>query len=162
MIKRLVLFLSVIFIAGCGFKLRGYVEMPSALNNVAILIRGAHQDLGPMLKDSLQGYKIHVTDNASQASYLLILERDATQQQITGVGASTTPRQYLLIYTAQYSLLKPSGEKVVTSRTVTASRQLTVNNNRILGSDSEEAMLYHEMRQDAVRQIIFQLSQLKI
>ncbi|MGQ3889516.1 LPS assembly lipoprotein LptE [Legionella sp. CNM-1927-20] len=162
MIKRLVLFLFIIFLTGCGFKLRGYVEMPTTLNNVAILIRGTHQDLGPMLKDSLQAYKIHVTDNVSQASYLLILERDAIQQQITSVSASTNPRQYLLIYTAQYSLLKSGGEKVITSRTVTSSRQLTVNNNRILGSDSEEVMLYHEMRQDAVRQIIYQLSQLKI
>ncbi|STX29029.1 Rare lipoprotein B [Legionella beliardensis] len=159
--KRLILFCLIGLITSCGFKLRGWVEMPTWLNNVAIIVRGAHHDLIPMLKDSLQAYRIHVTDNPSQASYLLILERDAVQQQITSVGASTNSRQYLLIYTLQYSLLKVGGEQVITSRTVTSSRQLTVNNNRILGSDNEETMLYHEMRQDAVRQIVNQLSQRK-
>jgi LPS-assembly lipoprotein len=162
MLKRLTLFLLIILMTGCGFRLRGYVEMPIALNNVAIVLRSAHRDLVNMLKDNLQAYKIHITDNLNQASYLLILERDAIQQQITSVSASTNPRQYLLIYTVQYSLLKAGGENVITSRTVTSSRQLTVNNNRILGSDSEEVMLYHEMRQDVTRQIINQLSQLKI
>jgi LPS-assembly lipoprotein len=157
--RRIVLLCILGFITGCGFKLRGLIEMPTWLNHVAVIVRSAHYDLSPMFKDSLQTYGIHVTDSPNQASYLLILERDAVQQQITSVSASTNPRQYLLIYTAQYSLLKVGGEKVITSRTVTSSRQLTVNNNRILGSDSEEAMLYHEMRQDAVRQIVNQLSQ---
>ncbi|WP_419421000.1 LPS assembly lipoprotein LptE [Legionella sp. D16C41] len=162
MIKRLILFLLIFSITGCGFKLRGFTEMPIGLTNVAIIIRSTQHDLAPMLKDNLQGYGIRVVDNPTQANYLLILEKDSMQQQITSVSASTNPRQYLLIYTAQYSLVKVGGEQVIMSRTVMSNRQFTVNNNRILGSDSEEIMLYREMRQDAVRQIMSQLSQLKI
>ncbi len=131
--------------------------MPKWLNNVAITIQDAHRDLGPIIKSQLEAYNIHVNPNAALADYLLILESDAIQQQTTNIGASTTPRQYLLIYVAQFSLVK-KGVVVIPSTNVSVSRQLTVNNNRILGSNFEEMQLTKEMRRDAAMQIINHLS----
>lgn len=131
--------------------------MPSWLNSVAIVIQNAHRDLGPMLKNQLESYQIHVVPDPTQADYLLVIEADGIQQQLTSVAASTAPRQYLLIYDVQFSLVKRKGEVVVPSTHVYITRQLTVNNDRILGSNFEEMQISYEMRRDAAMQIINRL-----
>ncbi len=145
-------------ITSCGFHLRGFNDIPRWLDNIAITIQNAHRDLGPALKDQLQAYNIRVNPNAAQANYVLIVESDAIKQQITNVSASTVPRQYLLIYSAQFSLIQAKGGIVIPSSLVSVTRYLTINNNRILGSNFEETQLLTEMRRDAAMQIINRLS----
>lgn len=158
MIKRLAILLMVICIAGCGFKLRGWADMPAWLNNVAIIVQEAHRDLIPKLKDQLEGYGVHIADPA-HADFLLVIENDSIKQQITSISASTTPRQYQLIYMVQFSLInKITGKPIISSGHVLVTRQLTVNNDRILGSDSEGSTINAEMRRDAVMQIINRIS----
>lgn len=156
--KRFLLVFFIVFLSGCGFHLRGFNDMPRWLNNVSIIIQSAHRDMGPIIKDQLEGYNIRVNTNAAQADYLLIIESDAIQQQITNISASTAPRQYLLIYAVQFKLVKAKGSVIIPSSFVSVTRQLTVNNNRILGSNSEEMLLSAEMRRDAAMQIINRLS----
>lgn len=158
MLRRLGLFALILLITGCGFKLRGMVDMPLWLNNIAIVTQQAHRDLMPMIKDQLQAYHRRVISDPSQATYILIIENDLSQQLLTSVSSSTTPRQYQLIYTVQYSVVNTNGTPIIASNRVTVTRQLTVNNDRILGSDSESAVIYHEMHRDAVIQMINRLS----
>ncbi|MDI9818857.1 MULTISPECIES: LPS assembly lipoprotein LptE [unclassified Legionella] len=162
MVKRLLIWVTVVLLASCGFHLRGMGDLPPWLNNIAIIIQNAHRDLDPLLKDRLHAYNISTTDNPSQASYLLIIERDGYQQHITNVSASTAPRQYQLIYEVQFSLHERKGRVILPSSHVFVTRQLTINNDRILGSDSEEILLKNEMRRDAVMQIINRLGQSKV
>jgi LPS-assembly lipoprotein len=158
MVKRHYLIWLVLTLAGCGFHLRGFVDMPAWLNNISIVIQNAHRDLGPMLKNQLQAYNIRINPNVTQADYLLIIESDSIQQRMTNVGASTAPRQYLLIYDVQFSLVKAKSGAIIPSSHASVTRQLTVNSNRILGSNYEEALISKEMRRDAAVQIINRLS----
>jgi LPS-assembly lipoprotein len=164
MFKRCCLLLLVLYITGCGFKLRGMTDMPPWLNNIAIVVQDANRDLGTLLKDQFQAYGVQIIPDPTKADYLLIIKNDVNQQQITSISASTTPRQYQLTYTVRYSLVKVANKSSTevsapaTTSTVSVSRQLTVNNDRILGSDSEGLMTYAEMRREAVMQIINRLS----
>jgi len=153
-LRRFLIVALTTLLIGCGFHLRGFNVMPRWLSNVAITIQNAHRDLGPILKEQLEAYKIRVNPNHSQADYLLIVESDAIQQQITNVGASTTARQYLLIYVAQFKLIKTKGAEIIPSTFVSVTRQLTVNNDRNLGSNFEEMQIATEMRRDAALQIM--------
>src|ERR1700744_3203992 len=109
MLRRSLIIALTILLVGCGFHLRGFNVMPRWLSNVSITVQDAHRDLGPILKGQLEAYKILVNPDPSKADYLLIVESDAIQQQMTNVGASTTPRQYLLIYVAKFKLIKTKG-----------------------------------------------------
>ena len=150
----------VVFITGCGFKLRGMMEGPTWLASIAIDIQDVHQDLAIALKENFRALGIPIR-SPSNAQCLLIIEKDESQQQITSVSASTTPRQYQLRYTVIYSLLKANGEPMLSSNKVMVTRQLTVNNNRILGSNFEEMLSYKEMRKEAAMQIVNRLGSLK-
>ncbi len=149
--------LFVLCLAGCGFHLRGMVDMPPWLNNIAIILQEGHPDLGPLLQEQLQAYNINVVDGPSLASYWLFIESDNFQQQITSVSSSTTPRQYQLIYTVRFKLQSRDGKELISATPVVVTRQITVNSDRMLGSDEEEAITKHEMRRDAAMQILNRL-----
>ena len=129
-------------------------DMPQWLNRVCIVVENANRDLEPLLKDQLQAYHIHVCSDPVAANYWLIIERDNVRQQITSISSSTTPRQYQLTYTVRFKLIRAKGKEIMPSSAVVVTRLLTVNSDRILGSNDEEDILKREMRRDAVMQIL--------
>lgn len=152
------LFILMMLIAGCGFHPRGIIDIPPWLNNVAIMVQQGHRDLGPLLENQLKAYNVHVSPDPALASYWLIIEGDDFQQNITGVSSSTTPRQYQLIYLVRFKLQQAKGKEIIPSNQVVVTRQVTINSDRILGSNEEEELSKSEMRRDAVIQIINRMS----
>lgn len=146
------------FLASCGFHLRGLIDMPEWLNNVAIIIPDANRGLAAVLEKQLAAYQVKINPEPAKARYWLIIERDQFEQQIVSVSSSTTPRQFQLIYTVWFKVLTVKGPEVIPTRQVQVTRQLTINSNRILGSDDEARILKGEMQREAAMQILNRLS----
>jgi LPS-assembly lipoprotein len=154
--------ISILICNGCGFHLRGFIDMPNWLNEVAITVEKVHRDLGPDLQEQLEAYHIHVNKMPNHARYWLILEEDFEEKHITSVSSSTTPRQYQVTYTVQFKLQAANGKDIIPTSRVTATRLVTINSDRILGSNYEENLLKEEMRHDAIIQIIDRLGHAKL
>ncbi|AHE67183.1 LPS assembly lipoprotein LptE [Legionella oakridgensis] len=150
--------LLLLLLTGCGFHLRGMVDMPPWLDRVAIINQSEHRELEQLLAEQLQAYHVDVSSDPASAHYWLFLQNDSFQQQIASVSSSTTPRQYQLIYTVQFKLQQAKGKEIIPSGQLVITRQLTVNSDRILGSDEEEAIIKREMRRDAALQMLYRLS----
>lgn len=150
--------LLALLLSACGFHLRGVIDIPKWLNNVAVISKDGNKDLVSKLKTQLEGYKIDVNPEPALAKYWLIINRSTINQQIVSIGASTNPRQYQLIMTTEFMLQTPKGQIIKAPSMVSVTRQLTVNNDRILGSNQEQAILIGEMNQDTVIQIINKIS----
>lgn len=134
------------------------VDMPQWFTNVSIIIEQANRDLGPIFVSQFKAYHVTVHEEPKQADYWLIVERDSNVEQIASVSSNTTSRQYQLIYTVWYKLQKANGIEVLPTSSVVVNRQLTINSNRILGSNNEENLIKQEMRRDAVIQILAKLN----
>ncbi|RUR09597.1 hypothetical protein ELY15_09075 [Legionella sp. km772] len=147
-----------VFLCACGFHLRGMIDVPTWLEQVSVIAKEEQKELADLLKAQLDSYKIKVIDDPSQAKYWIIINYSTVKQQIISIGASTNPRQYQLLMTTNFSLKARDGQIIKAARNVVVSRQFTSNNDRILGSNEEEAILINEMRQDTVVQIINRLS----
>lgn len=158
--RSIIPIVCALLLTACGFHLRGMIDVPTWINNVAIISKNNDKELVSILKAQLEGYNIQVSPEQSTATYWLTINRVALQQQIISVGASTNPRQYALTLTIEWSLQTRKGQMLSNLKRVQSTRQLTVNNDRILGSNDEQSILMGEMKQDAVIQIINQLSHL--
>lgn len=159
LISKLLFALCLFLLAsGCGFHLRGLMDIPRWLDQVAIINQGTHHDLDTLIKEQLQANHVKVCADPALAKYWLILESDSYKQQITSISSSTTPRQYQLLYSVLFKLKEVRGKDIIPSGKVVVNRQITLNSNRILGSDSEEALIQKEMRQSAATKILTQLS----
>jgi LPS-assembly lipoprotein len=156
--RKIASLFMLLLLVGCGFHLRGMIDIPPWLNNVYIVIQQANRDLGPLLSNQLQAYKVQVNPDPASAKYWLIIESDNIQRNITSVSSSTTPRQYQLIYTVNFKFQQNKGKEIIPPNQIVVTRQITINGDRILGSNDEEALLISEMRRDAAIQIINRIS----
>ncbi|MCW8410381.1 LPS assembly lipoprotein LptE [Legionella sp. PATHC035] len=159
-LRTTVPFLLILLLSACGFHLRGISNTPSWLNNVAIISENNDKQFISILESRLEGSKIEVNPDPSRAQYWLMINEVNLQQQIISVGASTNPRQYTLTLTVLFALKTRAGQVVEVPGQINISRELTLNNDRILGSKDEESILIGEMKQDAVTQIIYRLGHL--
>lgn len=152
------IFSAILLLTGCGFHLRGMLDMPRWLNQISIVNQSANRNLEPWLVEQLEAYHIQISDDAARAKYWLIIEHDDVQEQIKSISSSTTPRQYQLIYTVRFKLQRTRGAEIIPSTQVLVTRQVTINSDRILGSTGEAELLKSEMERDAAMQIIARLS----
>lgn len=151
----------LLLLSGCGFHLRGVNTVPSWLNQVAIISENKDKQFISILESMLEGSRIQVTTEPSQAPYWLLIDETGLKQQIISVGASTNPRQYTLNLTVLFQLKTRNGQEIKLPGTVNVTRQLTLNNDRILGSKDEESIIIGEMKQDAATQILNRLAHIQ-
>lgn len=157
--KPFILLILTLCLSACGFHFRGMIDVPKWLTNVSIISKEENnKELISILSTQLEGYKIEVNPDPINAKYWLVITRSTYIQQISSIGASTNPRQYQLILTVEFLLQTRTGQIIKSPEQVVVTRQLTVNNDRILGSNEEESVIISEMRQDAAIQIINRLS----
>lgn len=154
----LALLSCTLLLTACGFHLRGHAEFPRWFKHIAVIVEQAHRDLNVSLVDYLHAYDLSLESSPSSAQYWLIIQKDTFKKQITSVSSSTTPRQYQLTYTVQFKLMQAKGRELIPSSNVSITRQITINSNRILGSNQEEDIIAKEMRRDAVIQIMNRVS----
>lgn len=160
MMRRFCLLMLCFCISACGFHLRGVADVPQWLSHVCIISKDGSHELLQTLQVELEGYKIALSHTPEQAKYWLIINNEVLQKQIISIGASTNPRQYQLILSINYTLQTRKGKMLVASNTVKTTRQFTMNNDRILGSNDEERTLVSEMRHEAATQLIDRLSRI--
>lgn len=156
--KLLIPLMFSLMLCACGFHLRGMTNVPTWLNDIAIVTKESDKELISILQAQIEGYNIHVESDPAQAKYWLIINRELISRQIVSVGASTNPRQYVLTLLIEFMLQTRKGKIIKLPKIVQVTRQITINNDRILGSTAEEAILISEMKQDAAVQLLNQLS----
>jgi LPS-assembly lipoprotein len=144
MIRKL-LFLLIPIIASCGFKLHGYNPDFIKLSPLKITFNEENPILLGVLKNILKQNHIKYTDSNTNAPRTLVINSLNKNEQLTAVSSSTTPRQYLIILTLKYSLLNAHGRAIIDNASINASRQVTINNDRILGSEMEKNTIENEM-----------------
>ncbi len=132
--------------------------MPEWLDNIYITSPQGNSSLVTTLETYFRSYGIRINKNPDSAKYWLVIEHAERQQNINSIGSGSNPRQYQLIYTVSYLLQTAKGKIVKPLNTLSVTRQLTVNNDRILGSNDEAEQLVSEMQADAAAQIINRLS----
>lgn len=147
-------------VSGCGFHLRGMKPVPPALSQLRIITTLPSDAFQKTLRQTLLDSGVELSDNPANPSLEILA---ASNQSIPGsMSASAQTRQYNLSFTLQYQLRLANGDKIFAPRTIVTRRTLLQNTNRMLGSNTEEQTLFHEMQQEASRRVLDQLTAPKV
>ena len=154
--KRLILIYCTLLLTSCGFHLRGTITGLDWLSPIAIDMQQPDHILNIELQNALQSNNILIT--TIKPKYRLIIEHHQFNTQLTSVSSSTTPRQYLITYSVQYHLISATGKIIIPSHNTLITRQNTLNNDRILGSETEKHIIEREMIHEIAYRIVHQLT----
>ena len=150
----LLLAVSVLTLEGCGFRMRGSVDVP--VNMPTTFVQGAdkYRGITPAIKRILRGSGVKLTENPKQAELILKIYGEKQTRRVLSVGASNAKvREYELNYQVDFGLDR-GGKTLVDKQTISLMRDFTFDENAVNAKQNEENMLYKDMQRNAIRQLL--------
>lgn len=146
---------TVALLSGCGFHLRG----PQALDFATVHINVPEQsEFGAQLRRLIATTgTTRVEEDAARAeARLQILANDRGREILSLTGAGKV-REYQLVQALRFQLLDRAGKALIPPTGLSARREYTFDDSQVLGKEQEEALLYRDMQNDLVQQLMRRL-----
>ncbi len=151
--RLLLALVAAIAVSGCGFHLRGEATLPFSTISVP-----AETPLGVELQRNIAAAtnaKLVPPDESPDA--VLAILGETREKLILSLNAQGRVREYELRYMVAFRAYAPKGGEYVPSNRIVLTRAITFN-DQVLAKESEEELLYAEMRSDMVQLILRRLA----
>ncbi|NDH09535.1 MAG: hypothetical protein EBY16_07995 [Gammaproteobacteria bacterium] len=153
--KRLYFWLlTLLSLSGCGFHLRGTQQLPASFQTVYISAAANQQQLLTAIAHEFKTYHVSVYSSQKNANMQIYIDDVQFNRQISNISSSTTPKQFQLYYIVKYHVMNSNGENCIPNAQIAVNRLVTMNSERLLGSNYEQDFFQEEMQSEAARQIV--------
>lgn len=160
--RLLLLGLVTAALTGCGFQLRQTGDYPfKALFAGFSTTTPLGAELSRQLRATGRMELLTEAKQAQQADVILDILQEQRQRVVVGVNASGQVRELQLRMTVRFRLRTPEGVEWIEPAELYQQRDLSFNETAALSKEVEESMLYRDMQNDIVQQIVRRLSRVK-
>jgi LPS-assembly lipoprotein len=159
-LRAVFIVLLAAIIAGCGFKLRGssanlpyksmYIALPETAD-VRIWLQRYIRSSGAT----------EIVDNAKDAEAVFQQLQDSRVKTILTVNTQGRVTEYRLLLNYSFRVVDAKGRELVSANEISLSRDITYSDSNVLAKDLEEGLLWRDMNNDLVNQIMRRLSIIK-
>jgi LPS-assembly lipoprotein len=159
-LRAVFIVLLAAIIAGCGFKLRGssanlpyksmYIALPETAD-VRIWLQRYIRSSGAT----------EIVDNAKDAEAVFQQLQDSRVKTILTVNTQGRVTEYRLLLNYSFRVVDARGRELVSANEISLSRDITYSDSNVLAKDLEEGLLWRDMNNDLVNQIMRRLSIIK-
>jgi len=155
LIRRfLIVALTPIFI-GCGFHLRGSATVPFQ----TLYIPNPKSGIALELKRNIEaGTNAKVVDDPKGADAILELTGESREKIILSLTGAGRVSEFRLRFRVSYRVHDGKGGEYVPTSVVQLQRDVTYSDSEILAKEAEEQLLFRDMQNDMVQQVLRRLS----
>lgn len=154
------LVLVAMLLSGCGFQLRGAANLP--FESLYVQAPTGSQFATQFRRVVAAGSATRVVDDPKAAEATLVLVSEAREKSILSLSGTGRVREFQLRYRMSYRLLDRNAVETVPVSEITLTRDFSFNDQETLSKESEEALLFRDMQNDAVQQLVRRLQVAKI
>jgi LPS-assembly lipoprotein len=156
-----ILVAASLLLAACGFQLRGAASLP--FDTVYVQAPPTSQFAIHLKRVIASGSKARVVERPADAQVLLHVQSEQREKQVLSLSGGGRVREYLLRYRVTYRLTdNKSAQEYVGASEIVLQRDLSYNDSEALAKEAEEALLYRDMQNDAVQQLVRRLQAAKL
>ncbi|MDP6551903.1 MAG: LPS assembly lipoprotein LptE [Arenicellales bacterium] len=155
MMRTLTAILLSALLAGCGFHLRGQVQLAPVMS--APWVTGQNQALVMDLRTALRQSGVQPVKDAASATVIIDLATVEYTRAVKSVDSQGTATGYTLEYEVLYRVVDRLGRVLVENTSLSFTRDLVYKSTELLQKKQEEEALKISMRQEIVRRIIRRL-----
>jgi LPS-assembly lipoprotein len=153
---RVFLALGLLFVAACGFQLRGAVEFPYQSFYIEL---PRNSDLGAELRRQVRAHQPQaLTEDKEKADAVFREVSYRTGRIIAALNAEGRAREYQLRLDYAFRIEDRNGAPLSPVSEIVLVREVTYDDNQLLAKDQEEAFLWQDMNRDLVQQILRRLA----
>ncbi|MBK9445423.1 MAG: hypothetical protein IPO00_04580 [Betaproteobacteria bacterium] len=156
---RVVLICIALLLSACGFQLRGAYTLPYESLHIALPDGSV---IGAGLKRQIRaggGTRIVETREEAQGSFQQVT--DLRERQILSLSTAGRVREVRLRYRYSYRVIDPKGRELVQTTGVELTRDVTYDDSAVLAKEQEELLLWRDMENDLIQQLLRRLAAIK-
>lgn len=147
---------AALLLAGCGFRLRGPQALDFATMHVNV---PAESELGAQLRRLIATTgTTRVEEDVERADARLQILSNNRGREILSLTGAGKVREYQLTQTLRFQLLGRADKVLVAPTSLLARREYTFDDSQVLGKEQEENLLYRDMQNDLVQQLMRRLA----
>jgi LPS-assembly lipoprotein len=144
-------------LSACGFHLRGEVLLPTVLQDVYIESRDRYSGMARALRTQLERAGANVLQSPEQASAILKVVRERSENRVLSVGSTGKATEYELFDEVVFSLSDAAGKELMGRQNLRLTRDLVFDQNELLGKLSEAESIHRQMRETLARQVLMRI-----
>ncbi len=158
--SSLILLAATLLVAACGFELRGTATLPFT----SLYVEAAPtSQLAVQLKRAVVlNSGTRVTDRREEAEVILQIVNEVQEKQILSLTGGGRVSEFQIRYRVLFRLTDSKNREHIPASEILLRREYTYSDSQALASQSEEALLYRDMRNDAVSQLMRRLQTAKL
>lgn len=141
---------------GCGFRLRGSVEIPPTYNPLRIQAPGG-SPVERALHDLLIGSQVRLTTNSADAKLTLRILAEQRSERVAAVDLNGKTLAYELHYLVDFDAIGADGHARIPRQTLDLTRTFDNPDVEVLGKQLEQAMIYDDFAVEAADRILMRL-----
>ena len=148
-------------VAGCGFQLRGTLSSNLPYKTLYIALPETSDVRIWMQRYIRATDQTRIVDSAKDAEAIFVQLQDTRVKTILSVNAQGRVREYRLQLDYKFRVVNSKGQELIGPNEINLSRDITYDDSTVLAKDLEEGLLWRDMNNDLVNQIIRRLSIIK-
>ena len=157
--KHLAALFCTMLLAGCGFQLRGSASLP--FDTVYVQAPSTSQFAVQLKRAIASGSNARVVEKPGGAAATLVIVTELREKSILSLSGAGRVREFQLRYRVSYRMLDREARETVPLTEIALNRDFSFNDQDTLSKESEESLLYRDMQNDAVRQLVRRLQTVK-
>jgi len=153
------LIIVAVLLVSCGFKLRGEAAIP--YKTVFIETSGYSQFANDLERAIRFSSGAKVASSRDEAQAILRIIGEVQERRILSLSSGGRVSEFELHYRVAYRLIDHAGSDLAPPGEIDQRRNMTYDDTQVLAKESEEQLLYRDMKKDAVQQMMRRLSAAK-
>ena len=152
---------TALLVAACGFHLRGGAPLP--FQSLYVQAAPASQ-FATLFKRAVRAGSggTRLTDQPGEAEVVLQIMNELQEKQILTLGGGGRVSEFQLRYRVSYRLTDSRNREHIPASEILLKRDFSFTDQQALSKETEEALLYRDMRNDAVQQMVRRLQAAKL
>jgi LPS-assembly lipoprotein len=152
----LALIVFLVLAGGCGFRLRGTVEVPPELNPIYLQAPSGSL-VQQALVEQLAGGPVALAANAKGARLILRILGEQRSSRVAATDSTGKVLAYDLHFDVSYDAVLSGGAQKVPTQFLNLIRTFDNPDVEVLGKQLEEEQIYRELALDAADRILMRL-----
>ena len=157
--RALITVLMALLVAACGFQLRGAQPLPFS----SLYVPAETWETGALLKRNIRALgSTQLVETPQEAQAVFTLIGEAREKNILSLSGTGRVREYQLRYRLAFRVHDLKGREFISPTEIVLVRDISFSDERVLAKEQEEALLYRDMQNDMVQQLMRRLAATKI
>ncbi|MDD5180883.1 MAG: LPS assembly lipoprotein LptE [Gallionellaceae bacterium] len=158
---NLLVLMFTLLLGACGFHLRGQGAFALPFKTLYVQSSNSNTPFVVELKRAIQANGAQLAKSPDQAQLTLHIVSELTDKQILSLSGGGRVREYRLLYRVSLRAYDQKQQDWIASEEIALQRDFYYDDVQILAKEHEEALLYQNMRSDAVQQVLRRLNHAK-